>query len=61
MKKTKWNPILRAIAITIMLVAFPIVPDNAPWYYGVILFDVGLFLLLATKWASLKKKTGLSQ
>jgi len=53
--------IVKALGVIIMLVAFPIIPDGYPWYYQTILFNIGLFLLLSTKWNKLKKELGINK
>lgn len=51
---------MRVLGVIIMLLAFSIIPDQYPWYYSVLLFDVGLLLVVITKWNKLKKELGLS-
>gem|GEM_PF-5922687 len=36
--------LLKVIGVSIMLLAFVILPDSAPWYHEVLLFDLGLAL-----------------
>lgn len=48
--------ILKISGISIMLLAFLVVPDNKPWYYEVLLFDVGLLLVLIPKFPKQKKR-----
>ncbi len=59
MKKEYQIKIQKILGITIMLLAFPIVPENYPWYVNVLLFNVGLILILTTKWNKLKKELGI--
>lgn len=53
--------IMRILGVVIMLIAFPIVPEEYPWYYQIIVFNIGLALLLATKWNKLKEELGISK
>ena len=39
-----------------MLIAFIVVPDAKPWYYEVLLFDVGLVLTLIPKLPKIRKR-----
>ena len=60
MRKENKIKIFRVIAVFIMLLAFPLVPDHYPWYYQVLLFNVGLVVFLSTKWNKLKKELGIT-
>ncbi|WP_411767291.1 hypothetical protein [Winogradskyella sp. A3E31] len=51
--------ILKIVGVLIMLMAFPLIPDHYPWYYQVLLFNVGLVLFLSTKWNKLKNELGI--
>nr|WP_293297170.1 hypothetical protein [Allomuricauda sp.] len=51
--------ILKVIGVLIMLLAFPLIPDHYPWYYQVLLFNIGLGLFLSTKWDNLKNELGI--
>ncbi|NCP60011.1 MAG: hypothetical protein GW839_06885 [Flavobacteriales bacterium] len=61
MKKENKRKILKVLGVIIMLVAYPIIPDEYPWYYQTILFNIGLFLFLSTKWNKLKKELGINK
>ena len=52
---------IKIAGVLIMLLAFPIIPDHYPWYYEILLFNVGLGFLLATKWNKLKKELGVTK
>ena len=60
MKKEHGIKVQRILGVSIMLLAFPIVPDSYPWYVSVLLFDIGLIIMLATKWNKLKKQLGIN-
>jgi len=47
---------LKIIGVIIMLIAFPIVTESKPWYYSVLLFDIGLVLAMIPKFPKLKEK-----
>jgi hypothetical protein len=50
MKKTQLLKLTVVLGIAIMLISFAIVPDTSPWYYEILLFNVGLWpWLLAMK------------
>ncbi|MEQ8242373.1 hypothetical protein [Fulvivirga sp.] len=49
-----WLRILRISGVVIMLIAFPLMRDY-PWYYGVLLFDIGLALVFLAKWIDRNK------
>ena len=61
MRKEHWLWLLRILGIVIMLGAFPLIPKQYPWYYQVILFDIGLAAFLVTKWGNLKKELGITK
>ena len=61
MRKESKIKIVRVIAVLIMLAAFPLIPDHYPWYYQVLLFNVGLALALSTKWNKLKNELGVTK
>ena len=61
MKKENWFRIMRVLGVVIMLLAFPIVPQEYPWYYQLLLFNIGLALLLATKLTKLKRELGITK
>lgn len=56
MSKKTTHIILKYLGILIMLIAFLIVPQSKPWYYEVLLFDLGLALFLIPKLTKLKQK-----
>ncbi len=56
MSKKSIHTILRFVGVVIMLLAFVVIPDSQPWYYEVLLFDVGLLLVLIPKFPKLKKQ-----
>jgi len=60
MKKEIRFKIIRALGVVIMLIAFPIVPKEYPWYYQVIVFNIGLVFVLASKWTKLKQEIGIN-
>lgn len=55
MKNNHWLGILRTIGILIMIFSFAIVPEHYPWYYEILLFDVGLLMMLYAKSPKLRK------
>lgn len=61
MRKENKIKIVRVVAVLIMLTAFPLIPDHNPWYYQVLLFNVGLGLALSTKWNKLKNELGITK
>lgn len=58
---TTIKKILKIAGVLIMLLAFPLIPDHYPWYYQVLLFNIGLGLFLSTKWNKLKKELGITK
>lgn len=56
MSKKNIHIALKIVGVIIMLIAFPIVPDSKPWYYAVLLFDIGLVLAMIPKFPKLKKR-----
>ena len=54
----KWWHILKILGMTIMLTAFVLVPERYPWYYELLLFNVGTLTWLFSK-HHLKKKQNL--
>ncbi len=44
--------IMTITGVVIMLISFAVIPEQYPWYYEVLLFDVGLALWLFPKWRS---------
>lgn len=61
MKKEIRFKIIRALGVAIMLIAFPIVPKEYPWYYQIIIFNIGLVFVLASKWSKLKQELGINK
>jgi len=49
MKKSNWLILTIVLGITIMLLTFLVVPDKYPWYYEVLLFNVGMWPWLLAK------------
>ena len=56
MTKKSIHTILRLAGVVIMLVAFIVIPDAKPWYYEVLLFDVGLILTLIPKFPKIRRR-----
>jgi len=48
--------VLRFIGVCIMLMAFLVISDSKPWYYEVLLFDIGLIISIIPKFPKLKKR-----
>lgn len=61
MRNENRHRLQKYLGIIIMLIAFPIIPDHYPWYCQVLLFNVGLVLLLSTKWSKLRIELGISK
>ena len=53
--------IFKILGVLIMLLAFPIIPDHYPWYYEIVLFNLGLGFLVTTKWNKLKGELGITK
>lgn len=49
------------MAVLIMLLAFPLIPDHHAWYYQVLLFNIGLGLYLAAKWNKIKNELDINK
>jgi hypothetical protein len=49
MKKTDLLRLVIVLGVILMLLSFVIVPDNYPWYYEFLLFNVGLWPWLFAK------------
>jgi len=49
MKKIHLLYLISILGIVIMLTAFAIIPDQYPWYYEVLLFNLGLWPWLMAK------------
>lgn len=56
MKKENRIKLQKLLGIILMLIAFPIIPDHYPWYAELLLYNLGLVLLLSTKWRKLKNE-----
>lgn len=56
MSKKHTHIILKIVGVIIMLIAFPIVPETKPWYYSVLLFDIGLVMTIIPNFSKLKEK-----
>lgn len=61
MAKENSFKIMKVLGVVIMLIAFPIIPEEYPWYYQIILFNIGLILILVTKWSKIKEELGISK
>lgn len=49
-----------ALGVAVMLISFAIVPDEYPWYYELLLFNVGLWPWLFAKKELKKTKSQLN-
>lgn len=49
MKKSNWLILTIVLGVAVMLLAFIVVPDKYPWYYEVLLFNIGLWPWLIAK------------
>lgn len=49
MKKEHLLKLVIALGVVIMLISFAIVPDEYPWYYEVLVFNIGLWPWLFAK------------
>jgi hypothetical protein len=49
MKKTHLLRLVTVLGVLLMLISFAIVPDHYPWYYELLLFNVGLWPWLFAK------------
>ncbi len=54
-KKTIYT-ILKLSGFLLMILAFIVVPDTKPWYYQVLVFDIGLLLFLIPKFPKIKRE-----
>ena len=61
MTKENSFKIMKVLGVVIMLISFPIIPKAYPWYYQIILFNIGLILLLVTIWSKIKEELGISK
>ena len=61
MKKEYRLKLQKFIGLAIMPIAFPIIPEHSSQYYQVLLFNVGLLLLLSTKWGKLKNELRITK
>lgn len=55
MSNSNWLTTIRIIGIVIMLFSFAVIPDDYPWYYEILLFDVGLLMMMYAKSPKLRK------
>ncbi|MEQ9467935.1 MAG: hypothetical protein RLN88_11025 [Ekhidna sp.] len=55
MKNSLLQKIMLVAGVIIMLGAFAVVPESYPWYYELILFNIGMFMWLFSNRKSLKK------
>ena len=60
MKKSNWLILTIALGVAIMLLAFLVVPDKYPWYYEVLLYNIGLWPSLLAKRELKKMKLKLN-
>ena len=49
MKKTDLLRLITVLGVMLMLISFVIIPDKYPWYYEILLFNVGLWPWLFAK------------
>ncbi len=49
MKKTHFLKLVTALGIVIMLISFVVIPDEYPWYYELLFFNLGLWPWLMAK------------
>lgn len=49
MKKTHLLKLTIALGVVVMLISFAIIPDEYPWYYDLLLFNIGLWPWLLAK------------
>jgi hypothetical protein len=49
MKKTHLLKLTIALGVVVMLISFVIIPDEYPWYYDLLLFNIGLWPWLLAK------------
>ena len=56
MSKKNAHIFLTIAGVIIMLIAFPIIPESKPWYYKVLLFDVGFVLSMIPQFPKLKRR-----
>jgi hypothetical protein len=56
MKKTDLLSLVIVLGVALMIIAFAIVPDEYPWYYEFLLFNVGLWPWLFAKKEQKKMK-----
>ena len=61
MKKIHLLKMTALLSVVIMLTSFAIVPDDAPWYFNVLLFNVGLWPWLFAKQELKKCNYNLTQ
>lgn len=59
MKKENWFKVMRVLGVVIMLLAFPMIPEEYPRYYQILFFNTGLVLVLAIKWSKFKQEIGI--
>tara|TARA_A100000171_G_scaffold566_2_gene788 strand:+ start:549 stop:1847 length:1299 start_codon:yes stop_codon:yes gene_type:complete len=57
MKNSILQKLMVGAGVIIMLVAFAVVPEEYPWYYELILFNIGMFMWLFSKRKSFNKVT----
>lgn len=55
MKNKTWLTFIRIVGVVIMLIAFAVMPEEYPWYYEVLLYNVGLVMVLVSNPAKFRK------
>lgn len=55
MKNSILRKILLVVGVVIMLGAFAVVPDEYPWYYELILYNIGMFMWLFSSQKTMRK------
>ncbi|PHN03470.1 hypothetical protein [Flavilitoribacter nigricans] len=49
MLNPNWLTIIRITGILIMIFSFVVIPDEYPWYYEILLFNLGFLLMVFAK------------
>jgi len=55
MKNSQLRTAMCVVGVVIMLIAFVVVPDEYPWFYELILFNIGMFMWLFAKKGRISK------
>ncbi|MDG5491988.1 lysophospholipase [Psychroserpens sp. SPM9] len=53
------NSFFSVMGVLLMLIAFLIFPDSAPWYYEMIVYNIGLLLIIIPKYPKIKHELKL--